>query len=61
MTQSVNVAQFAFATEYLLRPFPRKAKGSGERAEEFNDLGDVIVVLAIFGARLRVEEVIACD
>ena len=49
MTQSVDVAEFAFAVEDLLAPFPGEAEGFGEGAEEFDYLGDVVVVLTVFG------------
>lgn len=59
MTQSMNVAEFPFAVEDFLRPLARKAEGAWERTEELNDLRDVIIVLAVFGARLGVEEVVS--
>jgi hypothetical protein len=57
----VDVAEFAFAVENFLRPFAAYAKGFGESAEELDDLRDVVVIFAVFGAGLRVEEVVACD
>jgi hypothetical protein len=57
----VDVAQLALAVENLLRPLARQAEGLGERAEQLDDLRDVVVVLAVLGARLRVEEVVAGD
>jgi hypothetical protein len=33
----------------------------GEGAEQLDDLRDVVVVFAVFGAGLGVEEVVACD
>jgi len=59
--QAVDVAQLALAVEDLLRPFARDAQGFREGAEEFDDLRDVVVVFAVFGAGLRVEEVVARD
>jgi hypothetical protein len=59
--EAVDVAELAFAVEDFLRPFAGDAEGFGEGAEEFDDLGDVVVVFAIFGAGLRVKEVVACD
>lgn len=59
MTQSMNVAEVTFAIEDLLRPLARKAEGAWERPQEFDDLRDVIVVLAVFGARLGIEEVVS--
>jgi hypothetical protein len=61
VSQPVDVAQLAFAVEDLLGPFPGLAEGAGEGAEELDDLSDVVVVFAVFGARLGVEEVVACD
>lgn len=60
MPQPVDVAQLALAVEDLLRPLAGDAEGFGEGAEELDDLRDVVVVFAVFGARLRVEEVVAC-
>lgn len=59
--QAVDVAQLALAVEDLLRPFSRDAQGFGEGAEQLDDLRDVVVVFAVFGAGLWVEEVVACD
>ena len=59
MPQSVDVPQFALAIEDLLRPFPREAEGAGEGTQELDDLCDVVIVFAVFGAGLRVEEVVA--
>ena len=42
-----------------MRPFAGHAERFGESAEEFYDLGDVVVVFAVFGAGLGVEEVVA--
>ena len=60
MAETVNIAQFAFTSEYFLRPLARHAKRAREGAEELDDLGDVVVIFAIFGAGLRIEEIIAC-
>ena len=61
MPQAVDIAQLAFAVENFLRPFAGDAEGFGEGAEELDDLRDMVVVFAVFGARLWVEEVVACD
>lgn len=61
MTKAMDVSEIAFPAEDLLRPFAREAKRSWEWAQELDDLGNVIVVFAILGARLRVEEIIARD
>ena len=59
MPQAVDVAQFALAVEDFLTPFARQAQGFGEWTEQFDDLGDVVVVFAVFCAGLGVEEVVA--
>ena len=55
----MDVPELAFAVEDLLRPFSGEAEGFGEGAEELDDLRDVVIVFAVFGARLGVEEVVA--
>ena len=55
----MDVPELAFSVEDLLGPFPTEAEGFREGAEEFDYLGDVVVVFAVFGARLGVEEVVA--
>jgi hypothetical protein len=60
MAQAMDVAELAFAVEDLLRPFAGHAEGFGEGAEQLDDLRDVVVVFAVFGAGLGVEEVVAC-
>lgn len=61
VAQAVDVAQLALAVEDLLRPLAADAQGLGEGAKQLDDLRDVVVVLAVLGAGLRVEEVVACD
>lgn len=61
MSQSVDVAELAFAIEDLLRPLARDAETFGEGAEEFDNLSNVVVVFPVLGAGLRVEEVVTCD
>jgi hypothetical protein len=61
VAQAVDVAQLALAVEDLLRPLARQAERLGERPEQLDDLRDVVVVLAVLGAGLRVEEVVARD
>ena len=51
----MNVAEFAFAAENLLGPFPGKAERPRKGTEELNYLSNVVVVFAILGARLRIE------
>ena len=59
--QATDVTQFTLTAEDFLRPFPGKAEGAGKRAQQFDDLGDVVVIFAVFGARLGVKEVVARD
>ena len=61
VSQPVDVAQFAFAAEDFLRPFTREAERARKGAEEFDDLRNVVVVFAVFGAGLGIEEVVARD
>lgn len=61
MAESVDIAQLALAVEDLLGPFARETERLGELTEQFDDLGDVIVVLAILGSRLGVEKVVSRD
>lgn len=61
MAQLGDVAQLALAVEDLLRPLAGEAERLGEGAEQLDDLRDVVVVLAVLGAGLRVEEVVARD
>ncbi len=61
VAQAVDVAQLSLAVEDLLRPLARQAERLGERPQQLDDLRDVVVVLAVLGARLRVEEVVARD
>lgn len=58
VAEAVNVAQLAAAVKDFLGPFARQAcawKGT----EKLNDLGHMVVVFAVFGARLGVKEVVA--
>jgi hypothetical protein len=61
VAQAVDVTELALACEDLLRPLARQAEGLRERAEQLDYLRDVVVVFAILGARLGVEEVVAGD
>lgn len=61
MPQAMNVSKFALSREDLLGPFAVQKKGAREDTEEFDDLGYVIVVFAVFRAGLGVEEVVACN
>jgi hypothetical protein len=44
-----------------LRPFAGEAERLGELAKQLDDLSDVIIVFAVFGAGLWVEEIVAGD
>ena len=55
------VAEVAFAIEYFLAPLSREAEGLGEWTEKFDDLGDVVIVFAVFRAGLWIEQVVASD
>ena len=57
----MDVAKIALAGENFLGPFAVEEEGSGKDAKEFDDLSDVVIVFAVFGARLGVEEVVTCD
>ncbi len=57
----MDVSELAFPIKYLLRPFAREVKRSGEFPEELDDLGNVVVILAVLGPGLWIEEVIARD
>lgn len=61
VTKSVDVAELAFPVEDFLGPLSGHGKGFGELAEEFDNLGYVVVVFAVFSAGLRVEEIVTCD
>lgn len=61
MAQTVNISQLALSVEDLLRPFTGETEGFRERTEQLDDLGNVIVVFAVFSAGLRIEEVVASD
>ena len=50
VAEAVDVAQLAFAVEDLLRPLAGETEGFRKGAEELDDLGDVVVVFAVFGA-----------
>lgn len=55
MSQAVDISQFALAVEDFLRPLASYAKGFRESAKKFDNLGDVIIVFAVFGAGLGIE------
>lgn len=55
----MNVPELALPVEYFLAPLAAEAQRAREGAEQFYDLRDVVVVLAILSARLGIEEVVA--
>ena len=61
MSESVDVPELAFPVEDLLRPLAGDTETLRECTEQFDDLCDVVVVFAVFGARLGIEEVVASD
>ena len=61
MSQAMDISELSFAREYLLRPFTGHRKRLRECTKKLNDLRNVVVVFTILGARLGVEEVVACD
>lgn len=61
VTEAMDIPEFPFTIEDLLRPFAGEAKGAREFAQELDDLGDVVVIFPILGAGLRVEEVVPRD
>ena len=61
MAEAVDVAEFAFAIEDFLAPFSGETEGLGERTQKFYDLGDVVVVFAVFCSGLRIKQVVASD
>ncbi len=58
MSESMDISELAFPVEDFLRPFSGQAKRFGKLAEQFDDLGDMVVVFAIFGARLWIKEIV---
>lgn len=61
MAQPMDVAKFALAAENLLRPLAAEAQRPWERTQKLNDLSNVIIVFAVFGPGLGVEQIVACD
>jgi len=61
MAKPMDIAELAFTVEYFLRPFSRETEGFGERTHKLDYLSNVVVVFAVFGAGLGVEEVVAGD
>lgn len=54
----MNVAQLTAAIKDFLRPLAGEAR-SGERTEQLNNLGYVVIVFTVLGAGLGIEKVIA--
>jgi len=61
VTKAMDVSQFSFSVKNLLRPFAGETQRFGELTEQLDDLSDVIVVFAVLGAGLRIEEIVTCD
>lgn len=61
MTKPVYVSKFALSIEDLLGPLPRQTEGFWECSQKFDDLGNVIIILAILGAGLRVKQIVTGD
>lgn len=61
MSKSMDISELAFPVKDLLRPFAGDTKTLRECTEQLDDLCNVIIVLAVFRAGLRVEQVVACD
>ncbi len=59
MPESMDVPKLALAVEDFLRPFAGEAERFGELAEQFDDLGDVVVILPILCPGLWIKEVVA--
>ena len=60
MSKTVDVTELAFPVEDFLAPFSGETERLWKRTEKFDDLCYVVVVFAVFGATLGVEEVVAC-
>lgn len=60
MSEPVDIPQVAFPAKDLLRPFAREAKRAGEGTEQLDYLCNMVIVFAVFGPGLGVEEVVAC-
>lgn len=60
MSETVDISQFALPAKNLLRPFAREAERAGERAEQLDYLCNMVIIFAVFGPGLGVEEVVAC-
>jgi hypothetical protein len=61
MSEPMDISELAFAVEDFLRPFAGEAERFGERAKQFDDLRDVVVVFAVLSAGLGIEKVVAGD
>lgn len=60
VSETVDVPQFALFIKYFLGPFAAETEVAREGTKEFDDLSDVVVIFAVFGAGLGVEEVVTC-
>lgn len=61
MTETVDISKFAFTAEDFLGPLAGEAERTRKGTEELDNLCNVIVVFAVFGAGLGIKEVVTCD
>lgn len=61
VSKPVDIAELALPIEDLLGPFAGQTQGLWEGAHKFYYLCNVVVVFAILGARLWIEEIVAGD
>ena len=61
MPKAMDIAEFTLPVEDLLRPFAGHTKRLRKSAEEFDDLGDMVIVFAVFGSGLRIEKIVTSD
>ncbi len=60
MSQAVDISQFALSVEDLLRPLPRQAEGFRVWTHQLYYLRNMVVILPVLGAGLRIEQIVAC-
>lgn len=56
----MNIAELPLSVKDFLRPFAGLCERTREGTQQLDDLSDVVIVFAVFGAGLGVEEVVAC-
>ena len=57
----MDVTKIALAAENLMGPLAAEGQPPGELTQQLNDLGNVIIVFAVFGPRLGVEQIVTRD